>query len=136
MASRRVLPDTVLLHNYTGENEKGEAQYQTTVLHHCYAPFNEGQSGTSGTGKRPADSATLYIFDRATKAEDEVGAPRTFLPYEKWAALEDKSGYWTLSDKGRDYFQVQGRDEKLVVVSFPHKVNGSPRMWHFEVVGQ
>ena len=131
MASRKVLPDTVVLSNYTGERD-GVATYQDTVLEHCRCRFSEGTNAT-GTGKMAGDSATLYIFDRATKAKSADGAPRTFLPHEDFEKAEDKASYWTLSDAGKDKFRVQGRQEPLLIKSLVHRVVGSRRMWHFEV---
>ena len=134
MASRRILRDTVSLFNYVGE-VNGDATYQETILTVCYCPLNEG-ADLNMQGRKANDSARLYTFDRQTVATSVSGAKRTYLPHEQWEKEDDKSPYWTLSDEGQDYFKKQGAERQLRVVGFSHKVNGTPRMWHFEVDGR
>ena len=134
MASNRMLPDVVTLFNYVGEiNDK--AVYQETTLKHCYCPLNEG-ADLNRQGKKGKNSARLYIFDRRTIALDELGTKRSYMPYERWKDLDNKSAYWTLSDKGNDYFKKSSSNNRLRIEGFSHKVAGSPRMWHFEVDGK
>lgn len=129
-----MLPDTVVLANFIGE-VRDVATYQITILTHVYCPFGDG-SAVDTTGRRKNDSAMLYIFDKRTIATDEDGNQRTYLPYEQWKDLDDKTPYWTLCDGGRDTFRKQGSGKELYVTGFTHLTAGTARMWHFEVQGQ
>lgn len=131
--SRRILPDTVVLLNYVGEVDD-EAVFQETILTPCYCVVKDGTK-RNPNGKSSANSGKLYIFDAETQAKATDGTPRTFVPYETWKDLDNKSAYWTLSDLGFDYFQKEGCP-KLRVTKFSHLVNGSKRMHHFEVDGE
>lgn len=133
MASRRILPDRVTIHNYVGEVDDA-ATYQATIIEHCYCPLTEGLEA-DGRGKRASDRTTLYIFDRASSAHDSEGNPRTYLAYNLWKLLspEDKKNFWTIGDTGKDFVQKPGHVEKLYFQSFAHHTNGSKRVWHFEV---
>ena len=133
VATLRMLPDTVVLANYIGE-VRDVAAYQITIMNHVYCPEVEG-SAVSTPGRRKNDSAQLYFFDKRSIATDENGNKRTYLPYELWKALEDKTPYWTLCDGGRDTFRKQGSGKELYVTGFAHYVVGTARMWHFEVFG-
>lgn len=131
MASRRFLIDTVVLFNYVGEvNDR--ATYQETILKRCYCPATEGAS-INGQGNVANDTGRLYIFDAKTQAVSAEGQVRTFLPFDEWRKLDDKSGHWTLCDKGTDYFRKEGCAHKLRITSFAHKMTGTRRMWHYEV---
>ena len=136
MANPRMLKDTVTLYNYVGE-VNDEAYYQDTILTNCYCPLNEG-ADLNLQGKKANDSARLYIFDANTIASGADGEERTFLPYETWKALtaSEKSSYWTLSDKGTDYFRKSGSNIRLRIIGFCHKKAGRKRMWHYEVDGR
>lgn len=134
MGTHRMLDDTVILYNYLGEY-RDVAQYQVTILNHCYCPLST-TADANNHGKNPINSARLYIFDENTVASSENGVTRTYIPYDDWLSLSDKSGYWTLSDKGNDYFKKFGEVARLRIVSFSHKVAGRRRMWHFEVDGK
>lgn len=134
MASRRVLPDTVVLSNYVGE-VNDVATYQTTVLKHCYCPVEEGAAQRLPATSE-ADEGVVYIFDRNTVATDESGNVRTYLSYDLWRIVTDKTPYWTLNTDGKDKFKKYATRREYRIESFAHRVNGSPRMWHFEVRGK
>ena len=134
MASRRMLIDTVVLMNFIGEVDDVAAFQETTLLN-CYCPLNEG-ADLNIQGKKANDSGRLYIFDEKTVALSDNGEPRSFLPYDQWKSLDDKSKYWTISDKGTDYFRKNGSSLKLRITGFAHKKAGSKRMWHYEVDGR
>ena len=132
MGRNRILKDTVILHNSLGEIEDRNV-YQDTILTSCYCPIDEGTDLTN-QGKKSNNSAKLYLFDFKTKAKSVNGSIRTYLPYDKWVKLTDKSKYWTLNPNGDDYFTKEGC-RKVRIIKFSHKVAGSRRMWHFEVEG-
>lgn len=134
MASRRILPDTVVLANYVGEVD-ATATYQYTTLKHCYCPVEEGAASGLPV-RRETDDGMLYIFDRNTRATDESGNVRQFLAYDLWKAIADKTPFWTLNTEGKDKFRKVGTRREYKIESVAHKVNGSPRMWHYEVKGR
>lgn len=134
MATRRVLRDTVVLSNYAGE-VNDVATYQHTILEHCYCSLSRGVTA-GGQGKNPNDNSRLYVFDYGTVAKDTAGNVRTYLPFDEWKTLVDKTAFWTLAGNGKDYFTEQNTGDKIKVVSFAHLVSGSRRMWHFEVTGK
>lgn len=134
MARGRMINDTVVLYNYIGEVDD-EATFQETVLEHCCCPLNEG-ADLNIQGKKANDSARLYIFDANTTAVSNSGTKRAYLPYAEWLKADDKDRYWTLSDKGTDYFKKVGSDTRLRIVGYSRKHTGSKRMWHFEVDGR
>ena len=132
MATSRMRPDTVILSNYVGE-VSNVATYQVTVLKGCACVLGTGADARKN-GNQSNDVATLYIFDRGTKAASADGTiARTYLPYDEWAALSDKTPYWTLSDKGKDKIQKVGFEPELKITKFFRRKKGSRRMWHFEV---
>ena len=131
MASKRLLIDTVDIYNYAGEVDD-EAVYQKTVFKFCYCPLNCG-SDNNMQGKKSKNGGRLYIFDENTIALSPEGEKRTYLPYEEWLGCENKTAYWTLSDKETDYLLKAGFSDRLKIKSFSHKTAGSRRMWHFEV---
>ena len=133
MSRRRILPDTVTLRNYVGEVDD-EAVYQETILTGCYCIVKSGVNHNS-FGRKENRSGKLYIFDTDTKAASSTGTARSYVPYDVWITLADKSAYWTLSELGLDYFKKAGAPE-LRVVKFSHLVNGTKRMHHFEVDGE
>lgn len=126
-----MLPHTVHLFNYIGE-VNDEAQYQESIIHFCFCMMNEG----SGSAKSPSDSAKLYIFDANSVIESLNGSPRTYVSPDKWKKMCcDRSNHFTISDDGMDYFQKDD-GEQFLIKSVSHKVAGTRRMWHFEVVGK
>lgn len=135
VAGRRMLPDEVVLANYLGEVDD-VSTYQFTTIKPVYCYSGDGSS-TDNTGRRKNDSATLFIFDKASKAYDSDGNVREYIDHTLWKALPDKSGFWTLDDGGRDYFRKIGiPDREYRITSFQKLKAGSPRMWHFEVTGR
>jgi len=141
MASRRMLPDTVKIFNYTGEKNR-VAQYQETTIEHCYCPITFGAPvGTrlGGAGKIPDGEGQLFIFDFASKATGPDGAGRSYMPYMDWKNLpeEERTKYWTLNTGGKDYFAKEGYEAAHFKIGhFTHLVAGTKRMWHFEVKGK
>lgn len=129
MASRKLLIHSAKLLNYLGEVDN-VAAFQETNLNHCYCPLLFG-TGLSSQGRNGNDSTRLYLFDVGTTWTDTSGNTVTYLPYAKWKELADKTGFWTISDKGDDYI-VLG-DTRLRIVQAIHRKNGSRRMWHWEV---
>lgn len=134
VASRRILADTVTLYNYVGE-VNDIATYQETILRHCYCPVSVGASKGLPT-RRPSETARLYLFDFKTVAQADNGQRRSYLPYDEWKLLDDKSSYWTLSDRGDDFFVKEGNATRFNIVMVSHKDTGTRRMWHFEVDGK
>lgn len=134
-----MLNHLVVLYNYIGEIDD-QATYQATVIAPCCCPTVNGSSqGTEG------NSATLYVFDTKSIAKSPEGAQRSYLPYDKWVRIPtaDKGKYWTLSDRGTDYFQKgnscpdvrQEIADKFKITGFRRFDTGSKRMWHWEVTG-
>lgn len=133
MASRRMLTDTVVLENYVGE-VNDVASYEKTVLRRCSCQIHTG-ANIGSFGREEGDSGKLYIFDFKTKAESTDGKPKSYMPYDQWKSLDDKSPYWTISDKGNDRFSKEGVKIQFRIAGFKHLTAGSRRMWHFEVNG-
>lgn len=134
MANKRILTDSVALFNFVGEIND-EAIYQETNITQCYSSTNEGVSINS-QGSKANDSSKLYIFDSHSVASSPDGSVRTYLPYDDWILLEEKGQYWTLNDKGTDYFKKVDDNNKFKITSFSRKNIGSQRMRHFEVIGK
>ena len=138
MASLRMLPDTVKIHNYVGEKDR-VATYQVTTIKNCYCPVTFAAPSGGNNGKTPSHDGDLYIFDFKSVATDQDGNARAYLPYESWKALqeEERAGYWTLNTGGKDFFTKEGHEEiHFKIARFTHLVAGSRRMWHFEVKGK
>lgn len=131
VATRRMLSDTAIISNYIGEVNDTEVT-QETVLRYCSCQTADGVI-LNTKGRAPADTASLYIFDHTTKAFSPDGKPRKYIPFQEWSRLEDKTGFWTISDEGRDRFWNVKDGRKYLVKSFSHLVAGSRRMHHFEV---
>ena len=131
MRKLSMLTCTVELSLYIGEYDD-EAQHQRVILKNCYCVENKGV-GSGNQGKKPADAIKLYIFDCKTIALSEFGATLHYVPYEQWIETTDKSRIWTLSDKGTDYLQIEGSEQKYKITGFLRKKAGRRRMWHFEV---
>lgn len=131
---KTMLPHTVYLGNYIGEIND-EATYQIAVIQRCYCPLEEGTT-SSGGGKKKQDAAKLYIFQCRSSVTDTDGLPLSYLPHAEWDALTDKTGFWTIHPNGRDFFQRDDLDDRVIIQSFAYRNGGSPRMWHFEVTGK
>ena len=147
-----------MLYNYVGEVDR-RATYFVSYLSNVKCIIHTGASPSSqGRGER--DSATLYIFDRSVIATDASGNELRYIPYDQWACTDDKSGCWTLSPDGDDYFFIADQEcatkagiaksgesfastgraahlpsKRFKINGFSRLKQGSPRMWHFKVVG-
>lgn len=143
MTGKRMLPHTVTLYNYVGEDTDGKASYVVTVLRNVYCT---AQTGTDfdREGKKSTNKAQLYIFDANSVAESSDGFPKKYLPYSEWLASNHKELYWTLSDQGDDYFA-----QREIVITRPQDIPcafrivntkryeaGQRRMWHWTVTGR
>lgn len=143
MAGKRMCPHSVRLHNYVGEVD-GRATYAVSYLLNVHCASYRGASSSS-QGRGEDDTATLYIFDDILKAVDANGNELRYVPHEDWIGLEQKSGTWTLSPDGDDFFyEIDAeqeipaaalRSKKFRVLGFRRLKQGSHRMWHFEVNG-
>lgn len=129
MASRKLLIHSAKLLNFIGEVDN-VATFHETNVNHCYCPLLSGAS-LSRQGRNGDDSTRLYIFDSGATMTGQDGAAAKYMPYSQWAKLEDKAGFWTVSDKGNDYVIVSGI--KMRIVKAVHRKNGSRRMWHWEI---
>lgn len=125
-------PQSVELHNYVGE-VNGKATYAVYLLHNVRNVAYRGVS-FSMQGRGEADTAKLYIFDDILFATDEKGKEAQYMPHEEWKKLSDKSGYWTLSPEGKDFYYSDAG--KFKVTGFKRCAVGSRRMVHFEVNGE
>lgn len=130
MASRRILPDTVILRNRIDEVDDA-AIYQDSIIHFCYCPSLVANT-LNIQGKVPSANADLYIFDRASLVVAGDNSRRAYLPCDEWEKTADKSPFWTLQEG--DYI-ING-SRQFRISSYTHKVQGTRRMWHFEVVGK
>lgn len=139
MASKRMCPQSVALYNYVGE-ANGRATYAVTYLHNVRNVVYRGVS-SSAQGRGDADTSKLYIFDDILFATNEKGKEVQYKPHEEWVKLTDKSGYWTLSPDGDDFYYDIDHDattyhgKKFKVNGFKRLDVGSPRLIHFEVDG-
>ena len=61
------------------------------------------------TGLTSADAVNLYIPFDVTATDGLTGKEQVYTPPNKYAALEDKSGYWTVSIEGRQWWFVKGK---------------------------
>lgn len=131
MPRQSMLPHTVHLFNFVGE-VNDTATYQEAVIRNCCCQGKDGV-GTSGSGKKTNDNVTLYIFKRDSLVKSPEGKDLTYIHFDKWVKLADKTGFWTINPNDKDYFILEGHAEHLKVKSFQDLEMGSKRMWHFEV---
>lgn len=134
MDTKRLLTDTVVLKNYIGEVDD-VATYQEAKFVNCYCVVDEG-ADLNMQGHKANNRGQLYIFDEKTVALSVKGSIMTYKPYQEWLKLSDKRRFWTISDKGTDYFHKEGTSQTFRIIGFKHKQTGSKRMWHFEVDGR
>lgn len=136
MPSPRMLPDTVKLYNYVGENGDA-AVYLTATIKNCRC-IVQRKTSVSTKGSSPSDGVNLYIFQHGSTVTDTDGNSLTYVPYQDWDRLADKSKCWTLHSGNacKDYFTVNGEPAKIAITGFVRRFVGSPRMWHFEVSGE
>lgn len=132
-----MLAHTVTLFNYDDENN----QYYTAIINNVLCMPTIGTAFTT-KGDNSSDSADLYIFEEQSVAVDKNGNKMSYIPFSKWNALEDKTGFWTL--KERDYFakgiinNVENpaeSEEAIMINSFRHFDIGTKRMRHWEIYG-
>lgn len=141
MASKRMCPQTVTMYNYAGEvNDK--ASYVKTYLHHVKCIVYRG-ADSSIQGRGETDASKLYIFDDILFAADSSGHEVQYISPEEWQRLSDKTGYWTMSTDGDDFY-VDGecpedyprKEKKFRIAGIKRLDQGSRRMVHFEVDGE
>lgn len=134
MASKRMLPHAVVLRNYIGEDNNGEAQYLPAFLSFVYVErLRKVSSG--GVGLNPDDKIRLFVFDGASIVTDENGERKTFASPEAWESMTaaQRATAWTTQD-GKD--KIDAGDETYTIVSVDRFRAGSHRMWHWEVYGK
>jgi hypothetical protein len=116
------------LYNYIGEVD-GSAQYKQTTISGVYVSYGEGYSMAN---RAPLDGASLYIFDE--KSKPYVGdVPCIYIEPKDFNMLDDKTGYYTISDGGKDYITVG--ENRFEVKQVLRLKSGTPRMWHRKVIG-
>lgn len=138
MPNKRLIPHTITLFNFAGENDNYESDYLVTILRNVMCMPHKG-SVFSTMGTNSNNSADLYIFERGVIATDKNGNTRQYLPPNEWNECEDKSQYWTIHDNGTDCFiENECQDdtppeEALYINGVVHYNMGTPRMRHWEV---
>lgn len=156
MASRRVLPHTVTLYNYLGEDSDGQASYVTTVLRGVNAQVIRGTSRTGGnaaTGgqETPADSLKVFFFIHRSHAESVGGRRKKSVKPEAWVdgfPNRNPADAWTFREDGRDIMTL-GQDEPMkdrkpppgkdwfkVRAVHDHARIGSPSVRHYMIEGK
>lgn len=141
MTRKRMLPHTITLFNYIGDNENGN-EYAVTIIKNVMCMPAIGTTFTT-KGDNSNDYADLYIFENNSIAYDIYGNMKTYLPAAQWNELKDKTGFWTLNE--RDYFvkgifneesnpaEIEGA---IVINSYNHFDMGTLRMRHWEINGR
>ena len=119
----RILLKSATLYTYTGEINR-KATYAVNTLRKVY--YRESAGVTAGN-TAPADSLTLYVFDRQSKVTTFDGGDLSF------------------HDDGTDILVpgVHGAVENPLALEGARKVMsvarfkaGTPRMWHWKVVAR
>ena len=119
----RVLGKEATLYTYLGEVNR-KAAYAVSKLRNVY--YRESAGITAGN-TAPADSMTLYVFDRKSKVTTFDG------------------GVLSFHDDGTDIIVpgIHGDVENPISLPGARKVmsvsrlkQGSPRMWHWKVVAR
>ncbi len=141
MPNVRMLPDTITLYNYSGEDGDGNACYLPTVIQRVYARMTQGivvGRGETTITLEPADALIVYVFDQSSVCA------KTFLPFKEWDASSSKADHWTVHDDGSDLIAI-GTPTSTASGAPPDNVQsfkatknirrqaGKPRMWHWEV---
>ena len=118
-----ILNKKATLYTYLGEVNR-EAAYSVTALENVY--YQE-KSGVSAGASAPADTLTVYVFDRRSKVGGTVG------------------GSLALHDDGTDIIVpgTYGAVSKPITLPGARKIMsisrykaGTPRMWHWKVVAK
>ena len=157
-----ITPHTVFLVDGRPD-ANGAMAYSLTVLRGVMLQSAEspgvnasGFRSASGTSLRVlaarAESTMLYIPFSVT-AEDGNGQPKQYLPPRDYAALADRSGFWTLDPAGDEaarcaYFTGEPLTEALPLQAAREQLGsvwvlsgvrlcdyGSPALRHWEVTG-
>lgn len=106
-----MFPHTVTIYNVSVETDPSTLEDRTVnhitilrgVLLEAAKAVNVRESGLTG-----ADAVNLYIPFSAEAADGLTGAAKVYAgPLEFWR-MEDKSGFWTLSDGGNTFF-IKGK---------------------------
>ena len=99
-----MLPHTVTLFNFVGENEGTyQGDYEITILKNVMCIPKDG-AVLSTTGTTADNDADLYIFKRNVIATDINGNAKRYISPDKWDESQHKEKYWTLHDNGTDIF--------------------------------
>ena len=102
--SRRARPYNITLYNYVS-TASGVMTFQRTFIQRVSLDLNY-QMRLAQRGVSTANTASLMIDLR----DIETTSDRTFLPYDAWAALTDKTGYFTFNTN-HDFFVVDEASE-------------------------
>lgn len=163
MATKRVCPHTITLFNFTGEDENGNARYNSVLLEWVHVFKKEGINSNNSADDAPhahifddtviVSSAPNVTLDRSlynelspyslSRALETTKGEVPFVPYEEWKNTAHQEQYWTLSPEGRDYFALgdQRRTDHALPTDVPiFKITnverhdmGSRRMWHWRI---
>jgi len=145
MINKSLLDNEVTLYNYIGEADDYPA-FQRSYIKNCCVFMTKG-ANLDASGRKGNGNAVLFIFDNESTVTNELGEPASYLPHEAWIDREqedaDRSSYWTLSDRGDDYF-VEGvslsdtppqNASKFRIAKFKQLKKGSGDIAHTEVFG-
>lgn len=162
VATKRMVPHSITLYNFLGEDEDGHARYNNTFLDCVHVNLNEGVNATNSAD----DNVHVHIFDdlvvalplpeitldrslfnlspfNLQRAMETPAGEKPFVPYDEWKTVSEKEQYWTLNPDGGDYFAVgdhrqSGRSlpENLTlykIIKVAHFAMGSRRMHHWRI---
>lgn len=92
--------------------------YNPVILDGVFLDLSK-RSNINRSGLADADSATLFIPFSVKAYDGETGNDKTYIPPKGYAAMVDKSGYWTLFDggesSGAECFFIKGKiDEEAL----------------------
>lgn len=134
MASKRMLPHSIVVRNYTGEDVSGEAQYLAANLSFVYVETLRKVS-RSGVGLNPDDQIRLFVFDAESIVSGEDGTKKTYVNPREWDLMSNaqRESAWTLHD-GHDLIDYGGESYKIS--SIERYDAGPMRMRHWEVYGR
>lgn len=145
-------PHVVTIYNVSEDPNTLELNYNVTIL---AGVFLERAQGTNiqKSGLRDADSVRLFIPFSVTAVDGYSGEAKQYIKPKAYAALADKTGYWTLdpggSSSGSDCFFVKGAiisdigyrqlrqqyDDVYDVTTVDTRDFGSEDMQHWQVGG-
>jgi hypothetical protein len=104
--SRRSRPASITLYNYTSTTS-GVMTFQRTFIQRVSLDLNY-QMRLAQHGVSTSNTASLMIDLR----DIETTSDRTFLTYDAWASLADKTGYFTFNTN-HDFFVVDEAAETM-----------------------